>query len=80
MPGWAWPLVPWQLAQAATFSALMAKYGFRTPAELESVWSRAMLAVMVEAEFHANYLPPADAPNAYQGDLLSDLGGHCVEV
>jgi hypothetical protein len=72
--------MPWQLAHAAMYSALMTKYGFRSPEELETVWSRAMVAVMVEAEFHANYLPPADAAQAYQGDLLSDLGGHCVEV
>lgn len=72
--------MPWQLAQAATYSALMGKYGFKTPADLEAVWSRALLTVMIEAEFHANYLPPADAPNAYQGDLLMDLGGARVEV
>ena len=66
--------MPPVLREAALYAYLMKEHGFRTVADLELAWSGALIAVMVEAAFHANYSPPADSDKPVT-DVVSMFGG-----
>lgn len=52
----------------------MHRYGFKTPAEIDAVWSRALCNVMAEAIFWNHYVPPQDGEATQHVNPLQALG------